>query len=731
MRRRPSLSVLPNRQSVAVWLRLATSILEELNANLISTPLRDPMSAHGPGNYSTTAESCVEMSAIVLCISQDRDLMKRLVYSCSAFDRDTLTILCVDRLSEATQRLRPNDCIDAVILDWDLPARQGLEALLVLLGAAPHLPIIVLGGDPNLAQQMNLIEHAAQDHLLERRTNTDAVICIVHGAIARKSREMISCGDKKPAETRSSSIGDTIRSTDAKSRGGFFGPVANKPTEGINIGAAEHLVRPDGNRSSIEDTAAPSDDRGDYMAGVGAAFHDISEARAKGARMTHLAEHDILTSLPNRPLATHRLDQGVAIAQRHGRRLAVLLIDLDYFRHVNDSVGYRIGDLLLSAVALRIKTCVRSSDTVSREVGDEFIVLLSEISRVEDAALIAEKIRLAILRPYTIASHHLHLTTSIGISLYPEDSADPGALIRGAHRAMYRAKETGGNKIQFLKQEGNVHTAEREIITRDLRHALKRDEFMLEYQPKVNLINGTITGVEALLRWRHPSRGVLLPVHFIQIAEDCGLIVQIGQWALRAACVQAQAWLAAGYKLGTMAVNISAAEFHNVGFFDSVCRTLRSTGLAPRYLELELTETAVMRNPEETSTVLQSLSAIGARIAVDDFVTGYSNLSYLRRFPINTLKLDRSLLHDIPESQTMATIVGSVIHMGQSLHLQVVAEGVENARQLKFLQAHDCAEGQGFYFSQPVGSAECQALISRGARLQSRKLSVPTLRAIK
>jgi diguanylate cyclase (GGDEF)-like protein len=446
--------------------------------------------------------------------------------------------------------------------------------------------------------------------------------------------------------------------------------------------------------------------------------------------VTHLAEHDILTSPPNRTLLADRLDLRVAIAQRHGQRLAVLLIDLDYFRHINDSVGHRIGDLLLGAVALRITACVRSSDTVSRQTGDEFIVLLSEISCAEDAALIAEKIRLAILRPYTIASHHLHLTTSIGISLYPEDSADAAALIRCAYRAMHRAKETGGNKIQFLKEERNFDTAERQIITGDLRHALKRDEFMLEYQPKVNLINGTITGVEALLRWRHPCRGVLLPLHFIQIAEDCGLIVQIGQWALRAACVQAQGWLAAGCKLGTMAVNISDVEFHNVGFFDGVCRTLRSTGLAPRYLELELTEAAVVRNLEETTIVLQSLSAIGARIGVDDFGTGYSNLRYLKGLPINTLKLNRSLMHDIPECQTMATIVGSAIHIGQSLHLQVVAEGVDNAQQLKFLQAHDCAEGQGDYFSQPVSSTECQALISRGARLQSLKLSAPTWRAI-
>jgi diguanylate cyclase (GGDEF)-like protein len=670
------------------------------------------------------------MSTLVLLVTRDRQLTNRLTKSLSDFAGDALTIESVGHVSEATQRLNQNDGVGAVIMDWDLPGTRGFESVLVLMSAAPQLPIIILGDDPNLLQQLNLVEHGVQDYLLKRSLDADALVGMVHSAIARKSREGILFGDKERAQATLNSIVDTVWSTDAKSRASFLSPFANTLTGGINTGAAEHLIRLDWD-SSIEDSAAPSNDRGDHMAGVGAALHDISEARAKGASMTHLAEHDILTSLPNRTLLADRLDLRVAIAQRQGRRLAVLLINLDYFRHINDSVGYRIGDLLLSAVASRITTCVRSSDTVSREAGDEFIVLLSEISRGEDAALIAEKIRLAILRPYAIASHHLHLTTSIGISLYPEDSADAGALIRCAYRAMYRAKKTGGDKIQFLKEERDFDTAAREIITGDLHQALKRDEFMLEYQPKVNLMSGAITGVEALLRWRHPCRGVLLPSYFIQIAEDCGLIVQIGQWALRAACLQAQAWLAAGCKLGTMAVNISGVEFHNVGFFDSVCRTLQSTGLAPRYLELELTETAVMRNLEEATVVLKFLSAIGARIAVDDFGTGYSNLSYLKRLPINTLKLDRSLMHDIPECQTMATIVGSVIHIGQSLHLQVVAEGVENAQQLKFLQAHDCVEGQGFYFSPPMSSAECQALISRGARLQSRKLSAPTWRAVK
>ena len=486
------------------------------------------------------------MSVLVLLISRDRNLTNRLTKSLSDFARDALTIESVEHVSEAIQRIKQNDGVGAVIMDWDLPGTRGFESLLVLMSAAPRLPIIILGDGPNLLQQMNLVEHGAQDYLPKRGLDADALVGMVHSAIARKSREGILFCDKERAQVTRNSIGDAVLGTDGNWHITFLNPVAEMLTgwtyaeasgrqltevfQVIDATTRERivaclefevgkgrtvilppncvLVRRDGHESPIEDSAAPIYDRGGRVAGLAVVFHDVSAAQAMAQRMTHLAEHDILTSLPNRPLAAHRLDQGVAIAQRHGRRLAVLLIDLDYFRHVNDSVGYRIGDLLLSAVELRIKACVRSSDTVSREVGDEFIVLLSEISRVEDAALIAEKIRLAILRPYTIASHHLHLTTSIGISLYPEDSADPGALIRGAHRAMYRAKETGGNKIQFLKEERNVHTAEREIITGDLRHALKRDEFMLEYQPKVNLMSSTITGVEALLRWRHPSRGI-------------------------------------------------------------------------------------------------------------------------------------------------------------------------------------------------------------------------------
>jgi diguanylate cyclase (GGDEF)-like protein/PAS domain S-box-containing protein len=616
---------------------------------------------------------------------------------------------------------------------------------------------------------MNLVEHGAQDYLLKRRLDADTLMGMVHSAIARKSREGILFCDKERAEVTLNSIGDAVLSTDGDWRITFLNPVAEKLTgwtyaeasgrqltdvfQVIDATTRERivpclkfevakgrtiilppncvLVRRDGHESPIEDSAAPIHDRAGHVAGLVVVFHDVSEAQAMARRITHIAEHDILTSLPNRGLLDDRLEQGIALAQRHSRRLAVLFIDLDHFKHINDSLGRLIGDQLLRAVALRITLCVRSSDTVSRQGGDEFIVLLSEISHAEDAALIADKIRLAVLEPHTIASHLLHLSASIGVSIYPEDGANPESLIRCADTAMYHAKEKGRNRSQFFKDEMNFHAAERQIIREDLRHALDRREFVLDYQPKVNLRSGAITGVEALIRWRHPSRGILPPLEFIQIAEDCGLIVQIGQWVLRAACLQAQKWLAGGLRFGTMAVNISAVEFRNDRFFEDVCGILESTGLDPRYLELELTETAVMRSFDATSAVLQSLSALGIRIAVDDFGTGYSNLSYLKRFPINTLKLDKSFVHDIPENANISTIVRSVIHMGQSLHLQVVAEGVENAEQLKFLQAYDCAEGQGYYFSKPVDPRECQALISVGERHWAWQFSSPTLRALK
>jgi diguanylate cyclase (GGDEF)-like protein/PAS domain S-box-containing protein len=597
--------------------------------------------------------------------------------------------------------------------------------------------------------------------------DADTLASMVHSSIARKFREGIQLIDKERDRVTLNSIGDAVLSTNDVWGITFLNPVAEKLTGWTYAEAAgrhlsevfrvlhgttrEHLVpqlesevrqdrtmilppncilvRRDGHESPIEDSAAPIHDRSDHVAGMVVVFHDVSESHAMTQKMTHVAEHDILTSLPNRTLLDDRLEQGIALAQRHGRQLAVLFVDLDHFRHINDSVGHLIGDQLLKAVAQRIIPCVCGSDTVSRQGGDEFIVLLSEVKHAADAALIAEKIRLAVIAPYSIANHYLHLSASIGVSMYPNDGKDAETLIQCADTAMYHAKEKGRNNSQFFKEEMNVRAVDRQVITGDLRHALAHGEFTLYYQPKINLVSGAITGVEALIRWRHPSRGLLQPISFIPVAEDCGLIIQIGQWALREACAQAQKWVAAGLEFGTMAVNVSAVEFRSDRFFDGVCGILQATGLEPACLELELTETAVMRNFEATSVVLQALSKMGVRVAVDDFGTGYSNLSYLKRFPIDTLKLDKSFVHDIPESANVATIVRSVIHMAQNLNFRVVAEGVENAQQLKFLQAHDCREGQGFYFSEPVHSIECRSLLALEERHWAWQFRSPALRA--
>jgi diguanylate cyclase (GGDEF)-like protein/PAS domain S-box-containing protein len=679
---------------------------------------------------------------------------------------DPLTIESVEQVEAAIARLKRDDPVDAVIIDWDLPATPGLEILLVLMGKAPQVPIIILGDDSNRLRQMHLVELGAQDYLLKRRLDIDTLVAMVDSAIARKSREERLFFDKERAQVTLNSIGDAVLSTDAAWRITFLNPIAEKltgwtceeaagqqltevfkvidattrkpivPCLEFEVGKGRTVILPpncvlltrDGHEWPIEDSAAPIHDRAGRVAGLVVVFHDVSEAQAMADRMSHLARHDILTSLPNRALLEDRLEQGIALAQRHSRRLAVLFIDLDRFKHINDSVGHLMGDKLLKAVALRITSCVRSSDTVSRQGGDEFIVLLSEVAHAEDAALIAEKIRLAVLEPYALSSHQLQLTTSIGASVYPEDGTDPESLIQCADTAMYHAKDKGRNNSQFFKEAMNIHAAERQAITGDLRDALKRGEFYLAYQPKISLLSGVITGVEALIRWQHPSRGLLLPLDFIQIAEDCGLIAQIGQWVLETACIQARAWLDAGVRFGTMAVNMSAVEFRNDCFFENVCGTLKNTALDPRYLEIELTETAVMRDFDATRVVLQSFSELGIRITVDDFGTGYSNLSYLKRFPIRTLKLDKSFVNEIPENAHMSTIVRSVIQMGQSLQLQVVAEGVENAQQVKFLQAHHCAEGQGYYFSKPLGPGECRSFLSDAERGAGWPLSSQGLR---
>jgi len=443
--------------------------------------------------------------------------------------------------------------------------------------------------------------------------------------------------------------------------------------------------------------------------------HKLAEqVETAKVQLDHLAHHDVLTDLPNRILLQDRLSQAIVLARRHCTQLAVMFMDLDQFKHINDSLGHAVGDQLLQSVAQRLVGCVRQSDTVSRQGGDEFVLLLPHIEHAEDAALSAQKLLAALVPPHRIDRHDLHISVSIGISIYPADGQDAETLIKNADTAMYHAKENGRNNYKFFEQSMNARAVQRQSVEASLRRALERHEFVLHYQPKINLHSGTIVGVEALIRWQHPQRGLLAPAQFVSIAEDCGLILPIGRWVLREACLQARAWQDAGLPPITVAVNTSALEFRARDFLENIRATLADTGLEPRHLELELTESVLMRDAESTDSLLHALAGLGVKLAVDDFGTGYSSLSYLRRFPIDTLKIDQSFVNQITSNPDDATLVSAVIGMGKSLKQSVIAEGVETAEQYAFLRAQQCDEGQGYYLGRPMAAEALASLLQTG-----------------
>ncbi|MBC7501038.1 MAG: EAL domain-containing protein [Herminiimonas sp.] len=435
--------------------------------------------------------------------------------------------------------------------------------------------------------------------------------------------------------------------------------------------------------------------------------------RAKD-EMGHMEHHDYLTDLPNRTLLATRIVQAIALGKRHGKKLAVIFIDLDRFKIINDSLGHAIGDTLLQTVAGRLNAAVRSTDTVCRQGGNEFILLLSEISNIEAVGGFADKLCKAISAPYDIAATKLRIGASVGISIYPDDGTDPETLIRNADAAMHIAKNSGGDRFAFSKVDMTAHAVDRQQTEASLYQALDRQEFELYYQAQVDLDTGKIVGAEALLRWRHPVRGLLLPAAFVGIAEACGVINPIGRWVLREACRQTQAWLEAELPQLVVSVNISASEFERSDFFEFVCTVLRDTGLSPDRLELELTETVLMENVDATMATLRALESIGVGIAIDDFGTGYSSLSYLKQFPVSTLKIDQSFVAGIGANAQDNILVDTVISLGKSLKHRVIAEGIETPEQLAFLGSRQCDEGQGFYISPPLIAAEFGTLLQTG-----------------
>jgi diguanylate cyclase (GGDEF)-like protein/PAS domain S-box-containing protein len=653
---------------------------------------------------------------------------------------------------KGVQEGRDADRIAAVLVDLSLPDSNGIETFARIFQAAPQIPILVLTTVQDEDVGKLAVRRGAQEYLLKGNLDPCLLPKAVGRMIERTANTEALFEEKERAQVTLNSIGDAVVSSDASGHVTYLNIVAENLTgwsqqeavgrpledvlriiDGDTRAAARNpmafamtedkavslspnciLIRRDGVESPIEDSAAPIHDRHGQVTGAVMVFHDVSAARETNRRMSYLAQHDSLTELPNRILLNDRLTEAISLGHRFGRQLAVLFLDVDRFKHVNDTLGHVIGDRLLQSIAQRLLGCVRASDTVSRQGGDEFVVLLSEVAHAQDAIVCADKILEVLRIPHRIDQHDLHVTASIGVVTYPDDGTDCETLMKHADFAMYHAKEGGRNNRQFFKRDLNVRALARQSLENDLRHALEREELTLHYQPKINLKSGEIVGVEALVRWRHPELGLVPAAHFIPIAEESGLIVPIGRWMLGEACHQAQAWQDIGLGLIFVGINISAVELRAHGFAAGVSAILEETGLEACFLELELTETFLMQDLTSTSVVLHSLKRLGVTLALDDFGTGYSSLTHLRRFPIDTLKIDRSFVSNITVNSDDASIVCAMISMGKNLHMQVVAEGIETRDQLTFLQEHDCPFGQGYYFNQPLPGRDCTQLLRRG-----------------
>lgn len=461
-----------------------------------------------------------------------------------------------------------------------------------------------------------------------------------------------------------------------------------------------------------ENARAVFDDDG--MVSYEGTVEDVTERKLYQARIEQQANYDTLTGLANRSLLQDRLEQALLAASSHGSgtQLAVAFVDLDRFKYINDSLGHHVGDDLLRTMADRLESCVRECDTVARLGGDEFVVLLTGHTAPDQVRNIVERMLAVVTQPWISEHGEFNVSCSIGVALYPNDGADAQTLLKHADSAMYRAKESGRNNFQFFTRELNALMTERLAMESNLRRALERDQFVLHYQPRVDLGTGRIIGAEALIRWKLPEQGIVPPGKFIPLAEETGLIVPIGKWVLRAACAQNKAWQDAGLEPIVVSVNVSARQFRQDNLVRTVAEVLEETGLAPRYLELELTESMVMHDAAQLVAMLGELKRLGVQIAVDDFGTGYSSLSYLKRFPVDRLKVDRSFVEHLATDAEDATIVRAIIALGHNLGLKVVAEGVELPEQVDFLRLNLCDEAQGFIYCRPIESAELAARLA-------------------
>ena len=477
--------------------------------------------------------------------------------------------------------------------------------------------------------------------------------------------------------------------------------------------------RKDGSLFWNDLSVSPVQDEAGKVAHFVGVINDVTEREQHEELLKYQANHDALTGLPNRNLLADRITQTLANARRYNLPVAVLFIDLDNFKIVNDSLGHALGDRMLIIQADRLLKCIRASDTVARYGGDEFVVVVSKMDKGEDAACVAHNIQETLSRPFTIDGHEFGITCSIGISLYPKDGHDVDSLLKNADAAMYRAKEQSRNSFQFYTSEINDRVVERMIVERHLRHALDKGQFEVHYQPQIELINGRIVGVEALLRWHSPDLGTVPPNRFIPLAEETGLIVPIGEWVLRTCCEQNKAWQDAGLTPLTISVNLSVRQLQKKDLSVVIAAILEESGLEPRFLELEIVESMVMQNVDNAVAIMKELKGLGIQLAMDDFGTGYSSLSYLKRFPFDKLKIDLSFIRDIIVDPDSAAIARTIISMAHNLNLRAVAEGVETEEQLEYLLLHGCDAIQGYFISPPVTAREFEVLLRQGRWLQT------------
>jgi diguanylate cyclase (GGDEF)-like protein/PAS domain S-box-containing protein len=651
----------------------------------------------------------------------------------------------------ATQGLAEND-IAALLIGLFLPDSSGIDTFERIFREAPQLPILILTHPDSEEIAKLAVRQGAQDYVLLDRIDAYVLPKTVRSMLERARITRTLFQEKERAQATLDCIGDPLICADAAGKVTFLNSAGESITGWSGADAAGHpieevcriadatthesvtsptaeairhnttvtlrpnciLIRRNGLEVAVEDSTAPIRDRHGVATGAVMVFRDVSAVRNSSSRLSYLAQHDGLTDLPNRLLFNDRLAQAIALAERHRHRLAVLFIDVDHFKRVNDSLGHHVGDRLLRSIAQRLLACARRSDTVSRQGGDEFVILLSELSHPGHVAVATEKVLLALSTPHRIDHRDLRVTASIGIAIYPEDGKDTETLLRHADLAMYHAKEQGRNNSQFFQPKLNAQVAERQSLENDLHHALERQEFVLHYQPKVNLQTGMLTGVEALLRWHHPQRGFVPPAKFIPIARECGLIVSIGRWVLREACHHTRRWQDNGLPISRVAVNISTIELRAADFVSGIRSILAVTGLAPTHLELELAETVLIQDATSTAAALRSLKDLGLHLALDEFGAGCSSLSYLKHFPADTLKISSSFVRGLAIDGESASIVKAIIGMGQSLRVRVVAAGIETRQQLAFLRESHCPEGQGYYFSQPMAVGEFTQYLQRG-----------------